>query len=125
RSCPPMHRNRRRPTVPACLRSSVSPALSFVVTVPEMETVDEVVEVRSRDIELARGLEDVPVVPLERVAHEAPLELLHRVLELLPLGADLARRRREHVLLAQHRRLRAVRADHRGLDRVRELPRVT
>src|SRR5690606_5700330 len=93
-----------------------------LVWIAEPEITDEVVEVRSREIELARGLGDVPVVAIERDAHEALLELARRLPQRLRLGVGLARR--EHVPLLQRLRLRAVRADHRGLDRARELPRV-
>src|SRR5581483_8047854 len=85
----------------------------------ETEGADQLVDVRAREVEASRGLDDVPARSLERVAEEARLEATRRLLERdgrRGVGAG-----REKVVALELLRAVAGGADHRRLDDVLEL----
>src|SRR5690348_17362055 len=64
-------------------RSTLFPYTTLFRSVAaQLEVVDQVVEVRARQIELARGLGDIPVVLLERLEHVAALRSEEHTSEL-------------------------------------------
>src|SRR5262245_39163544 len=93
----------RRTSLWSCARfvlSVGSGALGSAAAAAQLEVVDEVVEMRPGQIELARRFRDVPVVLFERLEHVAALELPRGLLQREDLGL-VARCIREDVVLVQ------------------------
>src|SRR5439155_23182442 len=104
---PTCRQNQGSPFVLAPFRRSPPPSL-------QPEGPDQVVDVRAREVEAARGLDHVPALRLEGVVQEADLEAAGRLLEggrPLWLGRDGGLR--EEVRPLHLLRVRARRPDDR------------